>query len=197
MATGMKAARRTSQLNTSSPSGYFRALPFGTVVVDRLAYRHRGSASLCPADGVLSLPLEQHPTGCASWRPSSPPEGPSMRRAMPSTGPRYRVTSKPAHLTTTAAISTPVMAAIRTSGLGFVLARAGRCCEPDNTDSGDKYADQGRAVRATTRMSAKSWRGEGDVGGHQGCFEDARAASGSGQPRPGGVGCGGATAVPA
>ena len=41
-------------------------------------------------------------------------------------------------------------------------------------------------------MSATSWRGEGDVGGYQGCFENARASIGSGQPRPAGVGCGGA-----
>lgn len=36
---------------------------FGTVEVDRLAYRHRGCANLHPLDGVLNLPEERHSHG--------------------------------------------------------------------------------------------------------------------------------------
>lgn len=36
---------------------------FGTVAVDRLAYRHRGGANLHPADGLLNLPVERHSHG--------------------------------------------------------------------------------------------------------------------------------------
>jgi hypothetical protein len=36
---------------------------FGAVEVARLAYRHRGHANLCPADGGLNLPTERHSHG--------------------------------------------------------------------------------------------------------------------------------------
>ena len=36
---------------------------FGAVEVTRLAYRHRGHANLCPADGLLNLPTERHSHG--------------------------------------------------------------------------------------------------------------------------------------
>jgi hypothetical protein len=40
--------------------GHHRALEsvFGTVVITRAAYRHRGEKNLCPADGALNLPVE-------------------------------------------------------------------------------------------------------------------------------------------
>ena len=46
-------------------AGHHRELTtiFGTVGVDRLAYRHRGSANLHPADAVLNLPTERHSHG--------------------------------------------------------------------------------------------------------------------------------------
>lgn len=46
-------------------AGHHRKLTtiFGTVKVDRLAYRHRGRANLHPADGVLNLPAERHSHG--------------------------------------------------------------------------------------------------------------------------------------
>lgn len=46
-------------------SGHTRRLTtvFGPVVVERLAYRRRGSANLHPADGALNLPAEQHSHG--------------------------------------------------------------------------------------------------------------------------------------
>jgi hypothetical protein len=46
-------------------SGHRRTLAtvFGEVTVERLAYRHRGSANLHPADGVLNLPEEKHSHG--------------------------------------------------------------------------------------------------------------------------------------
>ena len=46
-------------------TGHTRALTtvFGTVVVGRLAYRHRGAANLHPGDGALNLPDERHPHG--------------------------------------------------------------------------------------------------------------------------------------
>lgn len=39
------------------------ATVFGKVTVRRLAYRHRGSANLYPADAVLNLPVERHSHG--------------------------------------------------------------------------------------------------------------------------------------
>ena len=36
---------------------------FGTVSVQRLAYRHRGTANLHPADAALNLPQERHTHG--------------------------------------------------------------------------------------------------------------------------------------
>ena len=45
--------------------GHHRTLTtiFGTVDVDRFAYRHRGCVNLCPADAVLNLPAERHSHG--------------------------------------------------------------------------------------------------------------------------------------
>ena len=45
--------------------GHHRTLAtiFGTVDVDRLAYRHRGCVNLHPADAVLNLPVERHSHG--------------------------------------------------------------------------------------------------------------------------------------
>ena len=45
--------------------GHRRALQtvFGTVSVDRLAYRHRGQTNLYPADAALNLPSERHSHG--------------------------------------------------------------------------------------------------------------------------------------
>ncbi|MGH9223838.1 MAG: ISKra4 family transposase, partial [Acidimicrobiales bacterium] len=49
----------------SAEAGHTRALTtvFGTVEVERLAYRHRGAANLHPADGALNLPTERHSHG--------------------------------------------------------------------------------------------------------------------------------------
>jgi len=49
----------------SVEAGHTRALTtvFGTVRVERLAYRHRGSANLHPADAGLNLPEERHSHG--------------------------------------------------------------------------------------------------------------------------------------
>jgi hypothetical protein len=49
----------------SVEAGHTRALTtvFGTVDVERLAYRHRGAANLHPADGALNLPEERHSHG--------------------------------------------------------------------------------------------------------------------------------------
>jgi len=49
----------------SIEAGHSRALTsvFGTVSVERLAYRHRRAANLHPADGVLNLPTERHSHG--------------------------------------------------------------------------------------------------------------------------------------
>jgi hypothetical protein len=49
----------------SVEAGHNRPLTtiFGTVSVERLAYRHRGGANLHPADGVLNLPEERHSHG--------------------------------------------------------------------------------------------------------------------------------------
>ncbi|MFN2504125.1 MAG: ISKra4 family transposase [Acidimicrobiales bacterium] len=49
----------------SVEAGHTRALAtvFGAVVVERLAYRHRGAANLHPADGALNLPTERHSHG--------------------------------------------------------------------------------------------------------------------------------------
>ena len=46
-------------------SGHARALEsvFGTVTVERLAYRAPGLANLHPADAVLNLPVERHSHG--------------------------------------------------------------------------------------------------------------------------------------
>ena len=46
-------------------AGHIRPLAtlFGTVSVARMAYRHRGHANLCPADGGLNLPAERHSHG--------------------------------------------------------------------------------------------------------------------------------------
>lgn len=49
----------------SVESGHCRALVtiFGEVRIERLAYRHRGSRNLHPADAVLNLPAEKHSHG--------------------------------------------------------------------------------------------------------------------------------------
>ncbi len=49
----------------SVEAGHTRSLAtiFGEVSVERLAYRHRGSANLHPADAVLNLPQERHSHG--------------------------------------------------------------------------------------------------------------------------------------
>lgn len=49
----------------SVEAGHTRRLTtvFGAVSVERLAYRHRGSANLHPADGALNLPQERHSHG--------------------------------------------------------------------------------------------------------------------------------------
>ena len=49
----------------SVEAGHKRTLAtvFGAVTVDRLAYRHRGSPNLHPADAVLNLPEERHSHG--------------------------------------------------------------------------------------------------------------------------------------
>ncbi len=49
----------------SVETGHTRPLTtvFGTVVVERLAYRHRGTVNLHPADAVLNLPTERHSHG--------------------------------------------------------------------------------------------------------------------------------------
>ncbi|MGH9148817.1 MAG: ISKra4 family transposase, partial [Acidimicrobiales bacterium] len=49
----------------SVEAGHTRALTtvFGTVVVERLAYRHRGAENLHPADAELNLPTERHSHG--------------------------------------------------------------------------------------------------------------------------------------
>lgn len=49
----------------SAEVGHSRALTtvFGTVTVERLAYRHRGAANLHPADAALNLPSERHSHG--------------------------------------------------------------------------------------------------------------------------------------
>jgi hypothetical protein len=49
----------------SVETGHCRQLTsvVGTVTVNRLAYRHRGSANLHPADGALNLPEERHSHG--------------------------------------------------------------------------------------------------------------------------------------
>lgn len=51
--------------HASVEAGHTRALTtvFGTVAVERLAYRHRGSANLHPGDGALNLPTERHSHG--------------------------------------------------------------------------------------------------------------------------------------
>jgi hypothetical protein len=51
--------------HASVEAGHERTLAtvFGEVTVERLAYRHRGSANLHPADGVLNLPEERHSHG--------------------------------------------------------------------------------------------------------------------------------------
>lgn len=52
-------------IHGSVEAGHTRALTtvFGTVRVERLAYRHRGAANLHPADGALNLPEERHSHG--------------------------------------------------------------------------------------------------------------------------------------
>jgi len=49
----------------SVEAGHTRPLTtvFGTVVVERLAYRHRGAVNLHPADAALNLPEERHSHG--------------------------------------------------------------------------------------------------------------------------------------
>ncbi len=49
----------------SVEAGHTRPLTtvFGTVAVDRLAYRHRGTVNLHPADATLNLPTERHSHG--------------------------------------------------------------------------------------------------------------------------------------
>jgi len=49
----------------SVEAGHTRRLTtvFGTVSVERLAYRHRGAANLHPADAALNLPAERHSHG--------------------------------------------------------------------------------------------------------------------------------------
>jgi hypothetical protein len=51
--------------HASVETGHHRPLTttLGTVTVERLAYRHRGSANLCPADATLNLPEEIHSHG--------------------------------------------------------------------------------------------------------------------------------------
>jgi len=52
-------------IHGSVEAGHTRALTtvFGTVRVERLAYRHRGAANLHPADAALNLPEERHSHG--------------------------------------------------------------------------------------------------------------------------------------
>ena len=52
-------------LHTRVEAGHRRVLAsvFGQVNVQRLAYRHRGHRNLCPADGLLNLPVERHSHG--------------------------------------------------------------------------------------------------------------------------------------
>ncbi len=52
-------------LHSRVEAGHRRALAsvFGRVEVQRLAYRHRGHRNLCPADGLLNLPVERHSHG--------------------------------------------------------------------------------------------------------------------------------------
>jgi len=49
----------------SVEAGHTRSLTtlFGTVSIERLAYRHRGAANLHPADAALNLPSERHSHG--------------------------------------------------------------------------------------------------------------------------------------
>lgn len=51
--------------HSSVEAGHRRPLAtvFGTVTVERVAYRHRGSANLHPADAALNLPTERHSHG--------------------------------------------------------------------------------------------------------------------------------------
>ena len=60
---------------TRMETGHQRGLVtvFGEVTVTRMAYRAPGAANLHPADTELNLPKKSTPTGCASWRRSSPP----------------------------------------------------------------------------------------------------------------------------
>jgi hypothetical protein len=53
----------------SVEEGHGRALAtvFGDVVVERLAYRHRGQENLHPADASLNLPHERHSHGLRRW----------------------------------------------------------------------------------------------------------------------------------
>ncbi len=53
----------------------------GTVVVGRLACRRRARRASVPPTPSSACLSGATPTGCASWRPSSPPGGPSMRPA--------------------------------------------------------------------------------------------------------------------
>jgi len=74
----------------AAEDGHDRALEsvFGTVVVTRAAYRHRGEKNLCPADSVLNLPWSCKATACGAWRPSSPPGALSRAPSKPSSAPR-------------------------------------------------------------------------------------------------------------
>ena len=52
-------------IHGSVEAGHTRQLAtvFGTVSVERMAYRHRQAANLHPADGGLNLPAERHSHG--------------------------------------------------------------------------------------------------------------------------------------
>ena len=58
----------------SVEAGHARQLStvFGVVVVERLAYRHRGTTNLHPADAALNLPEERHSHGLRRRRRVDP-----------------------------------------------------------------------------------------------------------------------------
>lgn len=61
----------------AAEDGHDRALEsvFGTVVVTRAAYRHRGEKNLCPADSVLNLPVELQSHGLRCMAAIEPTRG--------------------------------------------------------------------------------------------------------------------------
>jgi len=61
----VEVTARNGVIHGSVEAGHTRALTtvFGTVAVQRLAYRHRGAENLHPADAALNLPAERHSHG--------------------------------------------------------------------------------------------------------------------------------------